>query len=176
MVCSFRLTRLSDVFYGNRISPKNKSTLVLSMQKPYCCPPVPPWALSLFSFQVSSFLHSRCDSTIKMFGIKTQKRTESYSPVKTEESESFLAHSETSSLERHSTKTSARRQSWIATATMIFCTAVLSALFGAWAGRHGIDADAFSIRHVSEYCMSQLQTRTEACTDPLQLQLSAKRT
>ncbi|KAF3037802.1 hypothetical protein E8E12_005582 [Didymella heteroderae] len=86
-----------------------------------------------------------------MFGIKTQKRTESYSPVKTEENESFLAHSETSSLDGHPTKSPSRRQSWIATAIMIICTAVLSALFGAWAGRQGLDADSFSIRHISEY-------------------------
>ncbi|KAJ4408288.1 hypothetical protein N0V91_003292 [Didymella pomorum] len=86
-----------------------------------------------------------------MFGIKTQKRTELYSPVKTEESESFLNHSETSSLDGHLTKIPSRRQSWIATAIVIFCTAVLSALFGAWAGRQGLNADDFSIRHISEY-------------------------
>jgi len=111
-----------------------------------------------------------------MFGIKTQKRTESYSPVKTEESESFLNHSETSSLDGHATKSPSRRQSWIATAIMIFCTAVLSALLGAWAGRQGLNADNFSIRHISEYCVLFLQTCTEACTDPLQPQSSAKQT
>lgn len=88
-----------------------------------------------------------------MFGIKAQKRTETYSPVKTEESESFLSNSETSSLDGHPTKTPSQRRSWIATSIMIFCTAVLSALFGAWAGRNGLDADAFSIQHISEYCM-----------------------
>lgn len=111
-----------------------------------------------------------------MFGIKAQKRTESYSPVKTEEGESFLNHSETSSLDGHPTKIPSRRQSWIATAIVIFCTAVLSALFGAWAGRQGLNADDFSIRHISEYCTLYLQTRAEAGTDPLQPQLSAKQT
>ncbi|KAF2628628.1 hypothetical protein BU25DRAFT_490282 [Macroventuria anomochaeta] len=86
-----------------------------------------------------------------MFGIKTQKRTESYSAVKTEDSEGLLANSETSSLDGHPTKIPCRRQPWIATSIMIFCTAVLSALFGAWAGRNGLDADAFSIQHISEY-------------------------
>ncbi|KAH6633277.1 hypothetical protein C7974DRAFT_375382 [Boeremia exigua] len=86
-----------------------------------------------------------------MFGIKTQQQTDSYSPVKSEDSEGLLANSETSSLDGHPTRNPSRRQSWIATSIMLFCTAVLSALFGAWAGRNGLDADAFSMRHISEY-------------------------
>lgn len=86
-----------------------------------------------------------------MFGIKTQKRTESYSPVKSEDSEGLLSNSETSSLDGHPTRFQARRQSWIATSIMIICTAIVSALFGAWAGRNGLDADTFSMRHISEY-------------------------
>ncbi len=86
-----------------------------------------------------------------MFGIKTQKRTESYSPVKSEDTEGLLASSETSSLDRHPSRKPSRGQSWIATSIMLFCTAIISALFGAWAGRNGLDADVFSM--ISEYCM-----------------------
>src|SRR5690242_419086 len=85
-----------------------------------------------------------------MFG-RTQKR-ESYSPVKSEDSEGLLAQSETSSVDGLPTKIPNRRQSWVATSIVLLCTAVLSALFGAWAARHGLDADVFSIRHISEYC------------------------
>lgn len=103
-----------------------------------------------------------------MFGIKTQKR-ESYSAVKSEDSEGLLANSETSSLDGYSGKISVRRQSWIATSIMIFCTAVVSALFGAWAGRYGLDADVFSMRHISEYCKFELQTLDWIRTDIDQL-------
>lgn len=54
---------------------------------------------------------------------------------------------------------------------MIFCTAVLSALFGAWAGRNALDADSFSIRHISEYCTSNLHmffgTDTDVYSAPI---------
>jgi hypothetical protein len=105
-----------------------------------------------------------------MFGIKTKKRTESYSPVKTEDSEGLLAGSETSSLDGHSTRTPSRRQSWILTSIIVFCTAVLSALFGAWAGRNGFDADAFSMGHISEYCMflhTYPFSHTNTCPAPI---------
>ncbi|KZM23738.1 uncharacterized protein EKO05_0005702 [Ascochyta rabiei] len=86
-----------------------------------------------------------------MLDISTKKRTESYAPVKTEDCEGLLSNSETSSLDGHPIKIPSRRSSWIGTGIMVFCTAVLSAMFGAWAGRNGLDADAFSIRHISEY-------------------------
>jgi hypothetical protein len=48
-----------------------------------------------------------------------------------------------------------RGPSWIATVAITLCTAILSGLFGVWVAQHSrYDADAFAIRHTSQYCRS----------------------
>lgn len=144
------LTLLSYTFAAIALVAKIKS-IVLAKIASLLASTSKVFAVELFV--IFFFLQSLSFQIIKMFGIQTQKLAASYNPVKTEDCEGLLANSETSSLDGHPSKAPPRRPSWIATCTIVLGTAVLSALFGAWAGRNGLDADAFSLRHISQYCM-----------------------
>jgi hypothetical protein len=150
MVCSLSIPVLVRNPMLLRVGPKINRLLWQKCSRDIQCLKVSVVNSSQVLFALNS-----CH-TPRMFGIETKKHVESYSPVKMEDCEGLLSSSETLSLDGHSTKILSHRCSWISTGMMLLCTAVLSALFGAWAGRNGLNADDFSIRHISEYCTSDL--------------------
>jgi hypothetical protein len=89
----------------------------------------------------------------KMFGAQSERHSGSDSSLGYDDQERLLVEDERSSIESHSPKIASRGPSWIVACAAIVCTAVLSALLGAWAAQHSrLDADDFSIRHTSQYC------------------------
>jgi hypothetical protein len=97
-----------------------------------------------------SFPFSR-DISERMFGFREEKR----GAERSEDQEELLNDSERSSLDTRPRSQSTRGPSWLTITIAIVCTAILSASCGALAVQSGrLDADAFSIRHTSQYCMS----------------------
>lgn len=105
--------------------------------------------------QLSVSLNARELFTV-MFGSLLEKRSGFERVSGSDDQDELLNASERSSLESQSRTQTARGLSWVAAGIAIVCTAILSAVLGALAVQYGrLDADAFSIRHTSQYCKSQ---------------------
>lgn len=88
-----------------------------------------------------------------MFGVRTEKQLEFERKDGSEDCEQLLPASERSSIDSQLSRPASRGPSWLAAAITIVWTAIISAAFGAWVAQMGrIDADAFSVRHISQYC------------------------
>lgn len=91
-----------------------------------------------------------------MFGVRTEKQSKFEQVPEPEDCERLLADSERSSIDSSPSKPVSQGPSWLVTAVTVFLTAVLSAVFGAYTSQLvRLDADAFSIRHISQYCTLQ---------------------
>jgi len=94
-----------------------------------------------------------------MFGLdmfRSEKRT-GFERVSgsDDDQEELLSQSERSSLEAQSRRPIPQVPSWIAASIAVVCTAILFAVLGVLAIHYvRRDADAFSIRHTSQYCVS----------------------
>jgi hypothetical protein len=98
--------------------------------------------------------------SIKMFGWNPGEKPK-LERVPSEDSQTLLSASERSSVDAHRVTGAHNGISWLAAGTLVTVTAILSALLGAWAAQRGrLDADAFSIRHTSQYC-----TYSQYCSD-----------
>jgi hypothetical protein len=89
-----------------------------------------------------------------MFGLHSEKQSNFERVRGSDDHEHLLADGERSSLDLLSSIPATQGPSWLTTVVIVFCTAVLSAVFGAFVTQHErLDADSFSIRHSSRYCM-----------------------
>jgi len=123
-----------------------------------------------------------------MSNIEIEKGSSYEHDRENEDCERLLPDHEEASLDLRPLRQTSRHWSWLAIATAFLGTAILSACLGAWiAQRERLDADAFCIRHTSQYCtvdgaayeeclantsqlrssrMSELPTTRSSSTDP----------
>lgn len=91
-----------------------------------------------------------------MFGVKSERQSDFERKEGAEDCEQLLSTSERSSIDSQLSRPASRGPSWLAATITIVWTAIISAAFGAWVAQMGrIDADAFSVRHISQYCMQR---------------------
>lgn len=88
-----------------------------------------------------------------MFGFLSEKKVEFEQVGQSEDYEHLLTESERPQDGTRRSRTTSRGPSWNTTFILIFCTAILSAGFGALAAQYDrLNADSFSARHTSQYC------------------------
>jgi len=87
-----------------------------------------------------------------MSNIEIEKGSSYEHDRENEDCERLLPDHEEASLDLRPLRQTSRHWSWLAIATAFLGTAILSACLGAWiAQRERLDADAFCIRHTSQY-------------------------
>ncbi|KAF2002297.1 hypothetical protein P154DRAFT_594666 [Amniculicola lignicola CBS 123094] len=88
----------------------------------------------------------------RILGWLSEKKDDFERVPNADEAEEFLADEERASQHSQSSRPTSHGPSWLVTVVITIATAVLSASFGAWAGRTWIlNPNDFSIRHTSQY-------------------------
>lgn len=111
----------------------------------------PATDFTLYSHQIITFYSSI--QYLKMFSLRKECETSRDSSRDLESSEQLLEKDESSYTYQFPPESTSRAASYLKTCLLMTCVAIASAILGAWANHAGrLDADAFSIQHISQYC------------------------
>lgn len=101
-----------------------------------------------------------------MFGFGVEKNAEFQAVAQAGSYENLLADSERTSTELRRPAVSPQGVSRSTVALIAICTAILSAFFGVMVAQYSqLDADTFSIRHTSQYCMGKQSNQSRGLTN-----------